>query len=343
MPRVNSHSDYVIEFEKNNNDGLTEFSWCIKYYDQERNTFRDVYIFERTQQSLNTRTLIDIATLIFKQLIKDISEIESLPNEVLQSGRDFCSALDMFYQHDPSLHSSIIHLCDKLIEKRPKWPTAYAIKALTLYRMFMRSQIKVSDETFNQIDFLAKKSYSLDVKSAWTHTAFGHYCIINQSLDLAEKHFESALALNPCFYTASEMLVQVYSFQGKFDKALSLIDSIFDNHSDIQTISNIYQSQAIVKYCANDLEGCKQACKNALMYDGANKLALVSILLSVAELQQDQHSLDKHLDSLKQLMSQDINLNSLFNYAKHVVPEKYFQKFINSLDRVDFQFKESVS
>lgn len=341
MPRVNTHSDYVIEFEKHSDGKLSEFSWYIKYYDQERNTFRDVHSFERTQENLNTNTLIDVATLIFKQLIKDISQLEDLPTEVLQSGRDFCSALDMFYQHNTSLNPNIIELCDKLIQRRPKWPTAYAVKALTLYRMFMRSQVEASDKTFDEIAYLAKKSYSLDVKSAWTHTAFGHYCIINQSLDLAEKHFESALALNPSFYTASEVLVQVYCFNDKFDQALSLIDSLFNNHSDIQTISNIHQSKALVKYCAGDLEESQKACKKALMYDGANKPGLITILLSIAELQQDEKSVDKYLQMLSQSIHQKSDLNILLNFAKSVIPAKYFNKFINSLNRAGLQFTET--
>lgn len=333
MPRINTHSDYVIEFEKHSDGDLSEFSWHIKYYDQERNAFRDVQSFERTQANLNTSTLIDVTTLIFKQLIKDISQLENLPTEVLRRGRDFCSALDMFYQHDPSLHSNIIEVCDKLIERRPKWPTAYAIKALTLYRMFMRSQIEASNQTFDEIAYLAKKSYSLDVKSAWTHTAFGHHCLINQSLDLAEKHFESALALNPSFYTASEILVQVYSFQGKFDQALSLIDSLFDNHSDIQTISNVYQSQAIVKYCANDLDGCKTACKNALMYSGANQLLVIMIHLSVSERLGDKKAVKRHIALFESAVSEFNDWETVITYAKSLVPEKTFKLFSDSLIR----------
>lgn len=338
MPRANSHSDYIVEFEKQQDEGITEFNWYIKYYDQDRNTFREVRSFERVQSELSTSTLIDIATLIYKELIKDVSQFSSISDPVLQAGIDFCGALDAYFQQEPSLLPKVLETCEQITRAQPEWPIPHALKALTLYRMVVVSQVDASPEIFAAISTLAQKAYALDVKSAWTHTAFSFYCIINKNLDLAEKHLESALVLNPSFYPASQMLVQVYSFLDKFDEALSLLDRWLKNHSDTQTITNIYESMAIVKYCSNDLEGAKVACESALIYTGSSKPPMLMLLTSIAERLGDQKALLECLEAVKSLSSKEHQLDKLVMYAKSVVPEKHFEIFISSLGRAGLKF-----
>lgn len=325
---INIQQGYVIDI------GTTEqsaFIFRLRYYAEDQGSFRGIHSIERDIKKLDANMLVDAATLIYRKCIADMLENGHYQN---QAERQLLFVINSFYQRDQEQTNKVISTCNHLISKHPNWLIPHAVKSLTLYRQMVNLQIEVQESLFEQVSESAKQAHDINADSAWAQAAFGHYCVVGEQLEIAEKHFESALRINPCFFVAAQMLIQVYSFRDKFQEAIALAEKSITSYSDAGLVSNFYQALSVVKFCAKDFEGCIQSCKSALFYGYSSKEALTMLMVSAYELNGDTVSAKHYLKNISKPSEGSNEVNALLGYVRRVVPEKHFNTFAEGLSRV---------
>lgn len=334
-----SNYAYQIEFsvykESNN---LNEYSWSIKRHKNNKRYFNEVNYFELLRDEVDRHDLIDIANQIYQALLVDIISQPHLATQHNDIVIKLISALYYFDQSDKSILVTADQLCDDVIKAAPNNSTAQGLKALILYRRMSYFQIEMGEANFALLSAHALTAIKLGENNMWAQAAFAYHNLIHSKMNLAEKHFERSLEINPCYYISAKMLAQVYCFNDKADKGITLIEDTIQNYSNLSTSSNFYTSLTILYYCAEQYKKAKDVAKKGLIYQDSNVAALLVALISLSEINQEYDELEKYKLAFAKLEIEPQQLLSRLSLTRKMVPESAYNIFTQSIKRAGLDF-----
>ena len=319
--------DYVMKIQVNVSDPSKVQVVLFEY----GGTQRQLEKTEQLIESGNSDDLVQKVVLCYRAMllhfIEGVEESRANPSGLLIKALALSESIS-FEKQDKALA-----LCQTLVETCPHWHLPYAIKASLLYRMVTLGQAENEKATLMDLAECSKKAFSINPESSWSQLSFAYFAMLSSDLELAKKHLRASLEANPCQYKAMHFLGQVLALGGNTREGIELYHNMLRKFPRSEADGLCYGALSVLYYCAKDFENSKQAAHRALMYQDSPKVPLLLNLISIAELEQEQLSLETCLKEIQDLKISPQVIQASLGVASKIVPPELMHEYLASLKR----------
>ena len=156
------------------------------------------------------------------------------------------------------------------------------------------------DDALSVVDELARMRKLKPVDLAQIHRFRGYILIAKNDPDSAAKEFEAALAQDALEDNARQAMIytlaQIFTQDGKYDRALQLMDDWFRTESDPK--AEAYYLKAMILVQQEDWKGALEPTKAAIAKAGAPRESWLQLLAAIQFQVQDMEGLASTLEQL---------------------------------------------
>lgn len=326
--------DFVIRVEQSLfNDSDAEVSLYESSRGSDQSLIRKITnSYERSDPESLIKHAVSLYRCALEHYVKKIDDIE------FNAANGLLEALFLSESVSYEKQSAALAICERIIEHSPEWHLPYALKSAMIYRMMTVGHLLERDGYLLEMANAAKQAFSLNSSSSWSQLSFAYFAMVSSDLKLAKKHLEAALEENPCQYRAKHILGQILAMEGKVEDSIEMFRNMLLTFPRSEADGLCYGALCLLYYCAKDFKNSKQSALRALMYEDAPKIPMILNLISIAELESDQLSLEKYLGEINALDLPPEAVPSSLKVATRIVPTDLMQEYVDSLKRAGVVF-----
>lgn len=287
---------------------------------------------EQSDQQSLIKHAVSLYRSALSHYVKQIDDIEFNPTNGLLEALLLSESVSYEQQ------TAALAICERIIEHSPEWHLPYALKSAMIYRMMTVGHLLEKDGHLMQMASAAKQAFSLNSSSSWSQLSFSYFALLSSDLKLAKKHLETAIEKNPCQYRAKHILGQVLAIEGKIEESIEMFRNTLLTFPRSEADGLCHGALCLLYYLAKDFANSKQSALRALMYEDAPKIPMILNLISIAELEGDQASLEKYLNEINSLDLPPEAVPSSLKVATRIVPAELMKEYVDSLKRAGLSF-----